>query len=347
METIDAPQATAPQARLLALRKFPVRTALILASAVLILVLAELGLRLYNRFPIVERYFTPSANLAGYALAPSVRYEYLHDGRHVVVSTDATGHRVVPSAPTTAQYELYVIGDSQVFGWALNDDETLPECLQQTLGPSWKVLNLGVPGYSPFQYAEALEKVPANALALVIQTEANDFQDAYAKRPPIQARCGYLMSTTPLGQSMPCFLLGSELFAKIAEWRVRSGAKLPVPIGYNPYVRVAGRVLRYRIDTLYANSARPRRTLYASIPWDAAMSSQRLASYTPKLDRATRVLALPDDCYLDQAFRRDPNPDALFRQMDSHLSPSGARLAAATIAQKIRDAMQQGSIRLP
>jgi hypothetical protein len=312
------------------------RTAILLLALLAILILVEIGMRMYYRLPIVERYFASSANRSGYSLMKSIRYEYLHDGRRVLVTTDGDGHRIVPSAPATAMQELYVIGDSQVFGWGLTNSETLPERLQRELGSGWRVVNAGVPGYGPFAYSEELEKIPPSAMALVVQTEANDFQDAFVVRPPLAARCGYLLSRTPLGDHVPCFLLESLVFAKLAEFRVRAGAKLPVPLGYNPHTQVAARVLRYRIDSLYARSAPVGRTLYASIPWDASLSPRRLANYAPTLTHPQRLLELPDDCHLERVFQAYPDPDRLFREIDSHLSAQGARVAAARLAVTIR-----------
>jgi hypothetical protein len=63
---------------------------------------------------------------------------------------------------------VFVIGDSQVFGWGLADAETIPARSQARVGPRCRFVNLGVPGYGPFAYADALRKLPEGASALVV-----------------------------------------------------------------------------------------------------------------------------------------------------------------------------------
>jgi hypothetical protein len=302
----------------------------------------EAGLRLYYRLPAVERYFAPAENSAGYGLRASQQYEYLHNGRRVTVTTDADGRRVVPNAPAQAQRTLYVIGDSQVFGWGLSDDESIPARLQRQLGEGWHVINLGVPGYGPFQYAEQLAKVPNDGLALVILTETNDFQDSFFYRPPLISRCGYLVTRSWLGERMPCFLLSSYALAKFAELRVRLAGNLPVPLGYSPNGQSAAKVLQYRIENLFRGAAGSKRghVIFASIPWDAAVDAGRLLNYEPALSEARRFVELPDDCKIEREFQQHPNPGELFQKNDSHLSPAGAELMAEKLAPAILSASQ-------
>src|SRR5436305_9913212 len=108
------------------LRRLARKGVVLLLLAAVGLLVCEVALRLYYRLPLVERYFAPAGNSAGYGLAASQSYEYLHNGRRVTVTTDAEGHRVVPGAPNAAPHTLYVIGDSQAFGWGLSDAETVP-----------------------------------------------------------------------------------------------------------------------------------------------------------------------------------------------------------------------------
>lgn len=315
---------------------------ILIAFATLGTLVFELALRLCYRLPAVERYFSSAENSAGYGLRESQQYEYLHNGRRITVTTDADGRRVVPNAPAQAQRTLYVIGDSQVFGWGLSDDESIPARLQQQLGDGWHVINLGVPGYGPFQYAEQLARVPNDGVALVILTETNDFQDSFFYRPPLISRCGYLVSRSWLGEKMPCFLLSSYALAKFAELRVRLSGKLPVPLGYSPSGQPAAKVLQYRIENLFrgATGNKHPHVIFASIPWDAAVDAGRLPNYEPVLSEARRFVELPDESKIDQEFQRHPSPGELFQKNDSHLSPLGAELMAEKLAPAILSASQ-------
>lgn len=334
----------------LGFRRVIMRTLLLLAIVGAGLVLYEIGLRVYYRQPLVERYFRPLENSAGYGLQQSQQYRYLHNGRPVVVSTDELGRRVVPGAPAEAPMTLWVIGDSQVFGWGLSDSESIPARLQERLGDDWRVVNLGVPGYGPFQYAETLRKVPEHDPAVVIQTEANDFQDAYVFKPQMLSRCGYLVSRSWLGEKIPCFLLSSYALVKITELRVRLAGRLPVPSGYSPAGQAAARVLRYRIDNLYAPIIETRHgpVIFAAIPWDAAIDPARLSNYQPALPSAQRFVELPDQCGLERRFFEHHTGAELFQARDSHLSPLGAelvadRLVSAVVASTAEQARQDGS----
>jgi hypothetical protein len=315
----------------------PLRIALGLLIGCLLLLLAglmfEILLRLYYRRPIVERYFNAASNTAGYGLQSSLRYEYLHNGKLVTVSTDSQGRRIVPGDSAQAARTVYVIGDSQVFGWGLNDFETIPGRLQQKLGSQWRVVNLGVPGYGPFQYAEQMSTLK-DGVVLVIQTEANDLQDAYVPRPPVLTRCGYLVPRGWLGTHAPCSLLSSYSLAKYVEVGLWISPRTRIPLGFNPHSQVAARVLSYRIKNLYSAALEKRssRVIFAVIPWDAAIDTGRLSNYEPRLSRAERYVELPDDSDLERDFLRHSAPGSLFQKGDAHLSEVGADLVAEKLA---------------
>lgn len=318
----------------LRLRKVVLGLALALTVLAILVLAVEGALRLVYPDPLVERLFAPSDETIGYTLAASQESRYWRSGRTIVVTTDATGRRVVPGSPGSAPRTLHVLGDSQVFGWDLTDEETLPAQFQKRLGPGWRVVNHGVPGYGPFAYVERLAQVPPGEVALVVQTETNDFADSYSAQAPAFARCGYLVPRNALGTNLPCWALSSYSFAKMTEAIVYSGdSRLPVPLGFNPATRSAAAVLRYRIEGLYGLAQdRTAPTLFAVIPWDGALVPDRLARYRPRLARPLRIEGLPDDSRLIEAFSAHPAPDRLFLANDYHLSPAGASFVADHLA---------------
>jgi hypothetical protein len=66
------------------------------------------------------------------------------------------GRRVVSDRPNTASKRLFIAGDSAMFGWGLNDDQTLPWLLQ-TRFPAYEVQNLSLTSYSTIQALQQLE----------------------------------------------------------------------------------------------------------------------------------------------------------------------------------------------
>jgi lysophospholipase L1-like esterase len=325
------------------LRRAGLSLLVLLGACAVVALLLEGVLRLMYRVPLAERFYAPSADLAlAYTLQPSRAFRYRARGGEVLVTTDAAGRRVVPGAPARAAHTLHVIGDSQVFGWDLNDDETVPAGLQRRLGADWRVMNHGVPGYGPHAYAALLARVPTEDLALVVLTETNDLRDAFFDTPEATARCGFLVSDDLLGRHLPCFALGSYSFAAGILALHRFGdSRLLVPLGFDPLAEAAATMLRFRIETILATRgggqarAREGHLLMAVVPWDVALLPARHVYYTPDLPRPQRLVALAADVDLEAAFRRHDHPERLFLAADHHLSAAGAALVADELAPRV------------
>jgi hypothetical protein len=88
--------------------------------------------------------------------------------------------------PAPAANEVIVVGDSQVLGLGVEENETFASILQVALGGT-VVRNLGVPTYGPLEYNavvdEALKKRPASTVVYVVNL-ANDLFEA--SRPNTQ-----------------------------------------------------------------------------------------------------------------------------------------------------------------
>ncbi len=77
------------------------------------------------------------------------------------ISTNAEGFRGPALAPKGERVRILAIGDSTVFGLAVDNEETWPSQLQRILnaeGERYEVINAGVPGYSAFQGLRFLDK---------------------------------------------------------------------------------------------------------------------------------------------------------------------------------------------
>jgi hypothetical protein len=295
----------------------------------------EAILSLYWQFkPISPAFFAVSAEAPGYQLAAGVHERYWTFGRQVTVTIDKNGRRIVPGAASEGTV-VHVVGDSQIFGWGLSDDETICSRLQSQLGSGFHVVNHGVPGLGPYGYIQLLRDVPVNELTVLVQTEENDLWDAYSANSRMTVRCGYLIPADFWGRNMPTLVLNSYLFqsfldVKYAMW----DSQRMTPIGFNPYAQAAAAVLKYRMDQLYAaqKEVRGDRLIITAIPWDGDILPQRMDEFSPRIEKPVRLVAFTDDCGMVNAFEHAANPDTLFQKHDAHLTAAGAALAARVIA---------------
>lgn len=98
-------------------------------------------------------YYQPSKDpRLVYELKPGYHIET--EGRRIAI--DANGIRD-DGQYRQARRKIAIIGDSVPFGTGLSQEQTLPAALQQLLGDSIKVLNLGVPGYGLEEISRLLE----------------------------------------------------------------------------------------------------------------------------------------------------------------------------------------------
>jgi GDSL-like Lipase/Acylhydrolase family len=121
---------------------------------------AEAGLRLLFPQPLAERYAAPSAGgplvridpELGWTLRPDVVGLGSDGPSQADVRTNALGFRDVEHAEKVAGVaRVAVLGDSFVFGSGVRQDEALTYQLAALLGPTFEVINLGVPGYGTDQ----------------------------------------------------------------------------------------------------------------------------------------------------------------------------------------------------
>ncbi len=121
----------------------------------------------------------------------------MHPGRYRVTETfdslthvfdlnvDEEGRRVTSYQPAKATKRLIITGDSGLFGWGLDDEETMPWLLQTRL-PDYRVLNLTLTSYSTLQALLQLRRLspplgPDDVLVLEYQPITNAFNVADAR----------------------------------------------------------------------------------------------------------------------------------------------------------------------
>ncbi len=156
------------------------------------LILAEVGFdrRDHGAFPHLHLYEADPE--LGVRLRPNASQRLaLRNGPVTTLTTNALGFRG-SDWPPSAVDEMFVVGDSQVFGLGVEHDQTLAARLAALDEDHRAVLNAGVPTYGPLEYErvarELLEKrVPKEANAkltrrtmIVVINVGNDLLEATA-----------------------------------------------------------------------------------------------------------------------------------------------------------------------
>ncbi len=146
--------------------------------------IAEGGFRIRDKgaFPHLNIYIEDAAR--GVRLRPGATERIRFSNNPVTsVRVNDEGFRGGPW-PAPSADEVIVVGDSQVFGLGVEENETFSAVLQTSLGGTTVVRNLGVPTYGPREYnavvEESLAKRPAKTVVYVVNV-ANDLFEA--KRP--------------------------------------------------------------------------------------------------------------------------------------------------------------------
>ncbi len=130
--------------------------------------------------------FAPSETL-GFTILPG-RYkvtEHLEGRKHVFdLSVTETGRRATSYVPVKAQKRLLITGDSALFGWGLDDEETVPWLMQSRL-PGYEVVNLSLNSYSTVHALLQLRQVmpefgPEDIVILAYHPATNAFNVANA-----------------------------------------------------------------------------------------------------------------------------------------------------------------------
>ncbi|WP_374674263.1 hypothetical protein [Ideonella sp.] len=303
--------------------------------------LAELGIRVL----LSHAHWSPPVFRAeplplGYALGPGIQVQARQLGRTVQISTDPGGHRRTVGTPEApGARAVHLIGDSQVFGWGLSDDETVATQLQRSLGGSFRVVNHGVPGYGPAEYLKVLERVSASDDVVVLLTEENDAADVYGLAQPAHVACGFI-ATVAHDSTAACMLMQSRLVQGLFEVRHAFHHRyLMTPLGFSDHSTVAGRVLAGRANRWIAQvrQARQGRVIVTIVPWKGRYSSDWRRRYAPPPVPDPEALPSPftDALGMAQAFSTHPDPMALYLPGDSHVSPEGASWLAREIARGI------------
>jgi len=133
-------------------------TAQVLMGLGLGLAVAELAFahRDDGAFPHVNFYLADPE--LGVRLEPGARMRFrLHDNPVSEINVNRQGYRGADWPDDPAEGEILIVGDSQVFGLGVDDDQTFAAGLAEHTGRP--VLNAGVPTYGPLEYLAVTEEI--------------------------------------------------------------------------------------------------------------------------------------------------------------------------------------------
>lgn len=147
------------------------------ASLLFALLLSEIGLRVLGYRPaMLDRamFVTTGDSLVPFKLKP--RYSGWYAGGYVTVDSGGNRtvrpHRFPPTKTSDSSRTLLLLGDSQIFGQGLSDDQTTAAQLQDSLvgrGLNVRVENIGVPGYTSWnEYASLRDYLAHHRVDAVI-----------------------------------------------------------------------------------------------------------------------------------------------------------------------------------
>lgn len=121
----------------------------------------------------------------GYSLNPGTYHITEQNGgtsHRFRLTVDQLGHRVTAYWPSAAVRRMFIEGDSAMFGWGLDDEQTIPWLLQARF-PQFDVVNLSLTSYSTFQAKLLLDRAspvvtPDDIVVLTYHAMTNDFNVA-------------------------------------------------------------------------------------------------------------------------------------------------------------------------
>lgn len=136
---------------------------------------AELAVRAFHAAPRLELdiYRMPEPGLL--LLRPNIERRHVAPRWDVWIRTNSDGWRDDEGAAAA----VLALGDSMTFGWGVKAGETFPALVEERIGV--EVLNAGVPGTGPLDYARMAELLTPELMPQIVVTGifiGNDFYDA-------------------------------------------------------------------------------------------------------------------------------------------------------------------------
>jgi lysophospholipase L1-like esterase len=163
----------------------------LLISTVIMLVLVEWGMRLFNPFGVNLFHDLPyhmqgmvDDPLLGYKHPDSV--DYMLGGNRIRINSQGLRDQEIPLVKPDDEKRILVLGDSVVFGWGVSQGESFSDRMEPLLhertGHQWQVINTGVNGYNTEQEAmflrtEGLRYSPDYVLLVYVSNDVEPVLD--------------------------------------------------------------------------------------------------------------------------------------------------------------------------
>jgi hypothetical protein len=177
----SSPPVATPPPRQRKLLPLALKLSVVAFSLFISLLIAEFAVRLFKPQHPSWLNFYANSDVPPYGLKHNLTQTISNGVVTWTVYTDDKGFRVPKSPAQPNAPILLALGDSFVFGFAVDYEQTMPGVMQQKFADRYHVINAAVPGYGPMQYRQVLERELAANLpikAVVAMTYVgNDFFD--------------------------------------------------------------------------------------------------------------------------------------------------------------------------
>jgi hypothetical protein len=242
------------------------------------LLISELGLRVVNHETSSQLALYQPESVLGYSMKPNQAQHWNpYHNQLVTVRTNSQGFRgpewpgsqkkngSASSTPGKRPPLDIMVGDSHVFGYGINEADTLPAQLGSLLKKP--VLNMGVNGYGPSEYNDILQthvpKLHPDTIWYVIDLASDPYDLLHSPTKRYQALHGYLQSSQVRESRYQRIIFHPWLkHSTIAKFIQQSFPPPPIHERIDPFA-VTKEVLRNRdIDATLELAQRKKSELY-------------------------------------------------------------------------------------
>lgn len=306
-----------------------------LISTVMVLLLVEWGLRIFNPFGVEFFHLLPyhmqgmvDDPLLGYRHPRSVNY-MLGDNR-VIINSQGLRDEEIPYQKPDKEKRILMLGDSVTFGWGVSQGETFSDqmeaLLREQTGVQWQVINAGVNGYNTEQEASYLRRdgmrfspdfvlliYVSNDVEPVIDPNETTWRRYPAWPPSLPEAINRLLQLSYLHQL-------THLFVRMHEMDL---ARTAAESGNDPTSRGENRSMVDHPDWLRSKNALldiARQCKAAGIPFLVGLYSSLDGGFDPAFIDELQQEGI-DSIHLQPAWKNVPEGKAHVSRIDSHPSP--------------------------